>query len=150
MISYNESDTNVMTICRNFESRGFTKYKYYIYGLHNSEVPVLIEHGSNLGDEDKIKLSSLSEFFKLNGIDVEFLAVNKRAQIDIGLRLDLRRIVNKHGNPTLASAIVSTIISTMEGSIDMKKLKTYEIPSKPKFSTDDYVRVSPTLDKQKF
>ena len=131
MIEFKDTDFNLTKIKR--ESKLFnlvTGYKYWVYGLRQTgNQPVMIEYHYDKVDEHFTdKLEALIEFFKLNGIEIETYAeADNNGRVDIGLRKDLRAIVNRNGKPMLASSILSTIIYALEGRIEIEELKNYKL-----------------------
>jgi len=137
MIEFNEHDFNLPKV--KSESKLFnlvTRYKYFIYGLRQegNDSPVLIEYHYDRVDENfKDKLSSLCEFLRANGIEVDTCSDSDNTnRIDIGFRRDLRAFVNKNGKPMLASSILSTIVYCLEGRIDLEQLKKFKLSAIPK------------------
>ena len=137
MIEFNiKKDLNLAGIRR--ESKLFnlvTAYRYFVYGLCMSDnPPIQIEyHFDHVDEHFEEKLAALTEFFKANNIEIDiYNQSDKKGRIDIGLRRDLREIVNKNGKPMLASSILSTIIYALEGRLDMEQLKKYKLSTLPK------------------
>jgi hypothetical protein len=136
MIEFKDNDFKMVEIKR--ESKLFnlvTEYKYFVYGLCMTEnPPILIEYHFDKVDEHfEEKLEALTEFFKANNIDIEtYNKSDNKGRIDIGLRRDLRSVVNKNGKPMLASSIISTIVYTLEGRVDIDQLKKYKLSTLPK------------------
>jgi hypothetical protein len=136
MIEFKETDFNLTQVKR--ESKLFnlvTAYKYFVYGLCMTDnQPILIEYHFDKVDEHfDERLEALLEFFKANNIEVEiYNKSDKRGRIDIGLRRDLRAVVNKNGKPMLASSILSTIVYALEGRVDVDQLKKYKLSTLPK------------------
>ena len=136
MIEFKETDFNMVHIKR--ESKLFnlvTAYRYFVYGLRMTENPLIqIEyHFDHVDEYFEEKLESLKEFFKSNNIEIDiYEQSDKKDRVYIGLRRDLRAIVNKNGKPMLASSILSTIVYALEGRIDMEQLKKYKLSTLPK------------------
>jgi len=135
MITFTEKDFNLTKIKR--ESKLFnllTKNKYHVYGLRQEEnPPVLIEFDNDFVDATFRKsIDSLISFFKSNGIDVEIFDESESRKVDIGLRKDIRAIVNKNESPVFASSILSTIVYCLENRIDLDQLMKYRLSSIPK------------------
>ena len=137
MIEFKETDFNMTKISR--ESKLFnlvTGYKYFVYGLRNQSEnpPVMIEYYyDNIDEMFEERLQALVEFFKDNGIEMELYSDSEdKTKINVGLRKDLRAVVNRNGKPLLAASILSTIVYTLEGRIDMHQLKNYKLSTIPK------------------
>ena len=80
-------------------------------------------------------------FLKANGIEVDTYSEAETNRIDVGMRKDLRVFVNKNKKPMLASAVLQTIIYTLEGRTDIEQLKKYKIAVTPNFVQPDSVAV---------
>ena len=137
MIEFKETDFNMTKISR--ESKLFnlvTGYKYFVYGLRDQSdnPPMMIEYYyDNIDEMFEERLQALVEFFKDNGIEMELYSDSEdKTKINIGLRKDLRAVVNRNGKPLLAASILSTIVYTLEGRIDMHQLKNYKLSTIPK------------------
>jgi hypothetical protein len=136
MIEFKEKDFNLTKIRR--ESKLFnlvTEYKYFVYGLRQADnPPIIIEYYYDGIDENfEEKLSALVEFFKSNGVEVKTYSNSEdKSKISIGLRKDLRAVVNRNGKPLLASSVLSTIIYGLENRLDIEQLKKYKLSNIPK------------------
>ena len=137
MIEFKDTDFNITKIKR--ESKLFnlvTSYRYWVYGLRQANnPPIMIEYHYDRVDEHfSDKLEALTEFLKLNGIELEtYDESDNNGRVDIGLRKDLRAIVNRNDKPMLASSILSTIIYSLEGRIEINELKNYKLSTVLKF-----------------
>jgi len=136
MIDFNQNDFNLMKIRHETKFGNLTtRQKYRIYGLRQQEnPPILIEYNDDCEDTDEFteRLDALVKYFKSNGIEVETFDGSESERIDIGLRKDLRGIVNKHDQPLFASSILSTIVYCLEGRIDLKQMAKYKLANIPK------------------
>jgi hypothetical protein len=136
MIEFKETDFNLTKVRR--ESKLFnliTVNKYFIYGLRQSDNPtIMIEyHYNNVEESFGERLDALKQFLTSNSIDVEIYdQSDNKGRVDIGLRKDLRSIVNKNRKPMLASSVLSTTIYALEGRIDIEQLKNYKLLTMPK------------------
>jgi len=138
MITYTEKDINLSSIMR--ESKLYnlvTAVKYHIYGLRQVNNPVVsIDYEENSVNEKFIKgIKALTEFFKLNEIEVECFNSSGHRQTNIGLRVDLRKYLSSKKKPILASSILSTIIYCLEDRIDVEQISKYKLSKIPKFET---------------
>ena len=130
MIEFIQNDTNLPAIRR--ESKLFnlvTRYKYRIYGLRQRDNPaVLVEYHYDKVDEHfEERLTAIKDFLLSNGIEVETYREADTSRVDVGMRKDLRLFVNKNKKPMLASAILQTIIYTLEGRTDLEQLRRYKL-----------------------
>jgi len=135
MITATQTDTNLSLIMREGKLNNLiTKFKYHVYGLRRkNNAAVCIEYDDSYVDENfHKKLKSLLQFFKLNEIDVETESYSGKTSIQIGLRLDLRKILNKNGKPLLATSILSTIVYCIEDRVDIEKMKTHKLSGIPR------------------
>lgn len=126
MISFNTNDYNLSKV--RIESKLFnlqTQNSYRIYGLKEEDnPPILITHTNSA---DVKILSSICEFFKNNGIEMEFESEeNQEKDFYVGIRKDLRKHI------LLSASILQTIIYGLEGRVDLKT--NYKIPGIPKFN----------------
>lgn len=134
MIEFIQNDTNLTKIQRESKLFNFvTRYKYRVYGLRQQDnPPVLIEYHYDKVDEHfDEKLDAIVEFCKSNGIQVDTYNEAETNRVDIGLRKDIRLIVNKNKKPLLAASLLSSIIYALEGRTDIEQLKKYKITSMP-------------------
>ena len=54
------------------------------------------------------------------------------ARVDIGLRLDLRKFINRNRKPILAATVLSTIVYALEDRIDGEQMKKHRVSDIPK------------------
>jgi hypothetical protein len=137
MITITETDTLLPAIMREAKLHNLvTKQKYHVYGLRRENNPVVqIEYAdSYVDDEFRKRLTSLIEFFKLNGIETEFSNEADDRSIAIGLRIDLRKTLNKNEKPLLAASVLSTVIYCLEDRVDIDQMKKYKLSSIPTFT----------------
>ncbi len=137
MITITETDTLLPAIMREAKLYNLvTKQKYHVYGLRRENNPaVLIEYAdSYVTDDFRNRLTSLIEFFKLNGIETEFSNETDDRSIAIGLRIDLRKTLNKNEKPLLAASVLSTIVYCLEDRVDIEQMKKYKLSSIPTFA----------------
>ena len=137
MITITETDTLLPAIMREAKLHNLvTKQKYHVYGLRRENNPVvLIEYAdSYVDDEFRKRLTSLIEFFKLNGIETEFSNEADDRSIAIGLRIDLRKTLNKNEKPLLAASVLSTVVYCLEDRVDIEQMKKYKLASIPTFT----------------
>jgi hypothetical protein len=137
MITITEKDTNLSLIMK--EGKFFnlvTRLKYHVFGLkQENNSPILIQYEKTYADIEFIsKVKSLVKFFKLNEIEVELNNASKSRQIDIGLRIDVRTLLNTHKKPLFAVSVLSTIIYCFEGRVDIEQMKKYKVSSLPKLN----------------
>lgn len=136
MIEFIQNDTNLPKIRQESKLFNFvTRYKYRVYGLRQRDnPPILIEYHYDRVDEHfDEKLEAVVAFLKANGIEVNTYCEAETNRVDIGMRKDLRVFVNKNKKPMLASAVIQTIIYTLEGRTDIEQLKKYKIAIAPSF-----------------
>lgn len=136
MITINESDTNLPEVLSESKlSNLVTKEKYYVYGLRREQNPVvLIEYDNDyVSDDFRKAIKSLTEFFNLNGISMETINDNGERGVDIGLRIDLRKVLNRNNKPLLAGSVLSTIVYCLENRVDTEQMKKHKLSSIPKF-----------------
>ena len=140
MIDFVETDFHIPEIKR--ESKLFnmaTMNKYVVYGLRPKDnPPILIEYNADDATNDfRERLERLVAFFKSNGIQLdiqdEYVDEKNRHKVAIGIRRDIRSVVNKNKKPLFASSILSTIIYALEGRVDVEQLKKYKLKNLPKF-----------------
>lgn len=135
MIDFNQTDFNLTKIRHETKLANLiTRKKYRIYGLRQRDnPPILVEFNAETVESEFVKrLSTLVKYFKSNGIEIETFDENDSGQIDIGLRKDIRGIVNKHEQPLFVSSILSTIVYCLEGRIDLDKMSKYKLTNIPK------------------
>lgn len=135
MISFTETDFNLPKIWR--EAKLFnltTRLKFHFYGLRQQNNPaVLIEYNAKLETEAFVKrLAAITDFFKANNIEVEVFGRCEHSGVCIGMRKDLRAVVNKVHKPVFAASILQTIIYGLEDRIDLESLKSFTLPNVPK------------------
>jgi hypothetical protein len=136
MVEFNENDFNLVKISNESKLGNLvTRFKYRVYGLkQEGNPPILIEYHYNRVDEGfEERVQALVKFLKTNGgitLTVNH-AVNTKG-VDVGLRRDLRAVLNKNEKPMFASGIISTIIYCLEGRIDLKELQRYKVSVVPR------------------
>lgn len=136
MITVNESDTNLPAILKESKLANLiTKDIYYAYGLKKENNPhILIEYERcYVTNTFEKRVTSLVEFFKLNGMNVEVISDSSKTGVDIGLRIDLRTVMNKNNKPLFAASVLSTIVYCLEDRIDIETMKTHKLSHVPKF-----------------
>src|SRR5271169_4243539 len=111
MIVFNEKDFNLTKV--RFESKLanlITRFSYNIYGLKQDENPVvLIEYNYNKIDEEfEKRMNDVIKFFLSNGIEIEKSSDSEKNKIDIGLRKDLRALLNSNKKPLFAASTLTT------------------------------------------
>jgi hypothetical protein len=134
MISFTETDHNLPNIWR--ESKLFnltTRNKFHVYGLRQQNNPaIMIEYNPRLENVEFLKkLMALIDFFKLNKIEMEIFGKSQQAGICVGLRKDLRGVLNRNRKPIFASSILQTIIYTLEDRIDLDEMRRFKLPNVP-------------------
>ena len=137
MITITEKDTLLPAIMKEAKLYNLvTKQKYHVYGLRRENNPVvLIEYCKDYVDEGFLnRLGDLLEFFKLNNIEIEFSNDYVERGIAIGLRIDLRKTLNKNEKPLLAASVLSTIVYCLEDRLDIEQMKKYKLSSIPTFT----------------
>lgn len=135
MIDFNQNDFNLTKVRHESKLANLiTRQKYRIYGLRQAEnPPVLIEYdGENVTEDFGKRLNVLVKYFKANGIEVETFDGSETQRVDVGLRKDLRAIVNQQEQPLFAASILSTIIYCLEGRIDLEQMAKYKLANIPK------------------
>ncbi len=136
MITATTSDTLLPVIMREAKLNNLiTKLKYHVYGLRQQNNAVIsIEYDNDYVDEDFLeRFADLLEFFKLNNIETEYTKDSGERTISIGLRIDLRKTLNKNDKPLLAASVLSTIIYCLESRLDIEQMKKYKLSSIPTF-----------------
>lgn len=135
MVEFNENDFNLLKISGESKLGNLvTRFKYRVYGLKQEGNPViLIEYHYNRVDEGfNERVEALGKFLKANRIQLGVYHATNTKGVDIGLRRDLRAVLNKNGKPTFASGIISTIIYCLEGRIDLNDLQRYKLSVVPR------------------
>ncbi len=137
MITITEKDTLLPAIMKEAKLYNLvTKQKYHVYGLRRENNPVvLIEYADcYVNDDFRKRMTDLLEFFKLNNIEAEFSNESDSRDIAIGLRIDLRKTLNKNEKPLLAASVLSTIVYCLEDRLDIEQMKKYKLSSIPTFT----------------
>jgi hypothetical protein len=137
MITITETDTLLPAIMREAKlSNLVTKQKYHVYGLRRENNPVvLVEYADcYVNDDFRKSVSDLLEFFKLNNIEAEFSNESDERGVAIGLRIDLRKTLNKNEKPLLAASVLSTIVYCLEDRLNIEQMKKYKLSSIPAFT----------------
>ena len=136
MITTTEKDTLIPEIMKEAKLTNLmTRNKYHVYGLKKEGNPlILIEYGVDYFDQSFVeRLKHLKEFFKLNGLEVDHSDGSEVDRVDIGLRIDLRKHLNRNQMPLLAASILSTIIYCLEDRIDIEQMRKYKLSTIPTF-----------------
>jgi hypothetical protein len=137
MITITETDTLLPAIMREAKlSNLVTKQKYHVYGLRRENNPVvLIEYADcYVNDDFRKSVTDLLEFFKLNNIEAEYSNESDERGVAIGLRIDLRKTLNKNEKPLLAASVLSTIVYCLEDRLNIEQMKKYKLSSIPTFT----------------
>ena len=136
MVEFNENDFNLVKISSESKLGNLvTRFKYRVYGLkQEGNPPILIEYHYNRVDEGfEERVQALVKFLKTNGgIAMSVYHTANTKGVDIGLRRDLRAVLNKNDKPMFASGIISTIIYCLEGRVDLKELQRYKVSVVPR------------------
>ena len=136
MVEFNENDFNLVKISSESKlSNLVTRFKYRVYGLkQEGNPPILIEYHYNRVDEGfEERVQALVMFLKTNGgIAMKVYYTANTRGVDIGLRRDLRAVLNRNDKPMFASGIISTIIYCLEGRVDLKELQRYKVSVVPR------------------
>ncbi len=135
MVEFNANDFNLVKISNESKLGNLvTRFKYRVYGLkQEGNPPILIEYHYNRVDEGfDERVQAIGKFLKSNGIKVVVYHTVNTKGIDIGLRRDLRAVLNRNEKPMFASGIISTIIYCLEGRIDLKELQRYKVSVVPR------------------
>lgn len=135
MVEFNENDFNLVRISNESKLGNLiTRFKYRVYGLKQEGNPsILIEyHYNNVDEGFNERVEAITKFLKANSITAKVYYAGNIKGIDIGLRKDLRAVLNKNGKPMFASGIISTIIYCLEGRIDLKELQRYKVSVVPR------------------
>lgn len=135
MVEFNENDFNLPVIRSETKLANLvTRYKYRVYGLRQEgNAPVLVEYRYNRVDEHfEEKLEALKAFLKQHGIILEVWKDVDTKGIDVGVRKDVRGVLNKNKKPMFAAGIVSTIIYCLEGRVDLTELQRYKLSVVPR------------------
>jgi len=135
MVEFNENDFNLVKI-RNESKLGnlVTRFKYRVYGLkQGNNPPVMIEYHYDRVDEGfDERVEALRAFLKANDVTLDVDNHADTKGIDVGVRKDLRAVLNKNKKPMFAAGIVSTIIYCLEGRIDLTEIQRYKISVVPR------------------
>lgn len=138
MITVNPSDTNLPEILTESKlSNLVTKEKYYVYGLKREGNPLVhIEYEAcYVNNEFQQRLKALIEFFNTNEITVETDNGSSSPGIQIGMRIDMRQVMNKNNKPLFAASVLATIVYCLEDRLDIDNMKKYKLSSMPKFES---------------
>lgn len=138
MITFNEKDFKITEVKTESKiSNLLTKYEYYIYGLKQEDNPgIFVEYHFDKVDEYfEERLQILEQFFSKNGIIFEWNCESDSSnRVSIGIRRDLRSVVNGNGKPLFAASLISTVIYGVEGRLQPRDLKSFKIPKLPALS----------------
>ena len=138
MVEFNQNDFNLVKISGESKLGNLvTRHKYRVYGLKQEGNPsILIEyHYNKIEVEDfEERVEALRKFLKANNISVDVCNDANTKGIDIGMRKDLRGVLNKNGKPMFASGIISTIIYCLEGRVDLTELQKYKVSVVPRLT----------------
>lgn len=137
MIDFNQNDFNLTKIRHETKLGNLTtRNKYRIYGLRQENNPlILVEyHYDKVCRDFDTRIDAVVKFFKTNGIDVDVYNESEANRVDIGLRKDLRGMVNKHDQPIFAATVLSTIVYCLEGRIDLDQMSKYKLSKIPKIT----------------
>ena len=136
MITITETDTNLPEVLTESKLHNLvTASRYHVYGLRREENPVvLIEYETAYVPSGfRERMDSLEAFLKLNGIIADVIKDSGDHCIEIGLRIDLRKVLNKNGKPLLAASVLKTIVYCLEDRLDIENMKRYKLASIPTF-----------------
>lgn len=137
MVTFTDTDANLSLIMQ--EAKLFnlvTKFKYHCYGLRlRRNYPISIDYnGTKTYDATFIqRLNGIVTFFKNNGIEMEICNQASKNGVNIGLRLDVRQVLNSNKKPIFAASVLSTIVYCLEDRLDIEQMKKFVLPSIPKF-----------------
>jgi len=146
MITITNTDFNLKKILHESKlSTLTTRYKYHVYGLKQENNPtVLLEYNNDIASvQFKNNLEALIEFLERNGIEVQSYDDTEIRGVSIGLRRDVRDIVNKSGQPVFVSSLLCTIVYSLENRVDIEQMKQYKLSSIPKFKKQVVVPIPP-------
>ena len=135
MVEFNENDFNLLKISGESKLGNLvTRFKYRVYGLkQEASSPIIIEyHYNHIDERFNERLEALKKFLKTHHLNIAVYHCANTKNIDIGLRRDLRAVLNKNDKPTFASGIISTIIYCLEGRIDLNELQRYKLSVVPR------------------
>ena len=136
MVEFNQNDFNLVKISSESKLGNLvTRHKYRVYGLRQEDNPsILIEYHYNRVEAEDFeeRIEALTKFLKANNISVDVCNDANTRGIDVGIRRDLRGVLNKNDKPMFASGIISTIIYCLEGRVDLKELQQYKLSVVPR------------------
>ena len=135
MVEFNENDFNLVKISGESKLGNLvTRFKYRVYGLRQEGNPhVMVEYHYNRVDEGfEERVNALAKFLKANGLTVQISHTANTKGVDVGLRRDLREVLNRNDKPMFASGIISTIIYCLEGRINLNELQNYKLSVVPR------------------
>lgn len=135
MVEFNENDFNLVAVRTETKLGNLTtRYKYRVYGLRQeNNPPMLIEYHYNRVDEEfEEKVKALTAFLKANGVSLDVDNHADTKGIDIGVRRDLRAVLNKNKKPMFVAGIISTAIYCLEGRIDLNEIQRYKVSVVPR------------------
>jgi hypothetical protein len=138
MITINPSDFNLKKILHESKlSTLMTKNTYHLYGLCQKDNPaIIIEYDSNSYTKSlNNNIESLVEFLELNGMETQIYDDSESNKISIGLRRDIREILDSNKLPIFASSVLCTIVYSLEGRVDIEQMKKYKLKSLPKLNS---------------
>ena len=135
-IDFNLKDINISSIKRRSKLFNLkTKMKYYVFGLkQTNNCLIVVEHYNYLSDYQKNTLKSFYLFLlknKLSYRECFNFNKNKKNDIYIGLRLDLRNYI------VLSSCLLETLIYGLEGKLDIDV--NFKILNVPEFENNDWI-----------
>ncbi len=137
MITINTTDFNLKKILQESKlSNLVTRNKYYVYGLCQENNPaIIIEYNNNKVNKNfKKNIESLVEFFKLNEMEIQTYGDFICNKVSIGLRRDMRDILNSNKRPIFASSVLCTIVYALEDRINIEQMKKYKLNSLPRLN----------------
>ncbi len=145
MITITDTDFNLKKILHESKLSTFlTRYKYHVVGLRTENNPaILIEYQKSISNEKfKANLSSLAEFLERNGMEVQIYDDSNIRGVSIGLRRDVRSVLNSAGHPVFAASLLCTVVYSLENRVDIEQMKKYKLPSMPTFTKQTTTSVS--------
>ena len=137
MITITETDFNLRKILHESKlSTLVTRCKYHVLGLRQENNPaVLIEYSRSIANPKfKESLKSLVEFLERNGLEVQTYDDTSIRGVTIGLRRDVRAVLNSTGQPVFAASLLCTVVYSLENRVDIEQMKKYKLPSIPTFT----------------
>jgi hypothetical protein len=114
MIKFNPEDFNMEVISKEAKLHNLlTRNTYRAFGLRQDDnPPVVIKYNDEKRDVWSFE-PPIRNFFRRNGMSIDFWYLEDDNFIGIGLRRDVRE------NPLLAAAIVQTIVYHVEGRLTL-------------------------------